>query len=205
MVIAMKEFLDIVNAKGEPTGQVVARDTAHEKGRTFDGKGHGYGFINVKQEEEDMKLAEALQERADINKKISELKRRLENCLLVQEGEEPAEDPIVLLNELDSATDRLEKLMASINETNCNTKANGMSLTEIIARKDALSIRYSAYKELVYTAGNNTYRARGSEIKVKAVVKAAELQKTVDKLAKEIRLLDNLLQETNWKTELVEK
>ena len=34
-----------------------------------------------------MKLAEALQERADINKKISELKRRLENCLLVQEGE----------------------------------------------------------------------------------------------------------------------
>ncbi len=139
-----------------------------------------------------MKLAEALQERADINKKISELKRRLENCL-------------VLLNELDSATDRLEKLMASINETNCNTKANGMSLTEIIARKDALSIRYSAYKELVYTAGNNTYRARGSEIKVKAVVKAAELQKTVDKLAKEIRLLDNLLQETNWKTELVEK
>lgn len=205
MVIAMKEFLDIVNAKGEPTGQVVARDTAHEKGRTFDGKGCGYGFINVEQEEEDMKLAEALQERADINKKISELKRRLENCLLVQEGEEPAEDPIVLLNELDSATDRLEKLMASINETNCNTKANGMSLTEIIARKDALSIRYSAYKELVYTAGNNTYRARGSEIKVKAVVKAAELQKTVDKLAKEIRLLDNLLQETNWKTELVEK
>ena len=71
-----------------------------------------------------MKLAEALQERADINKKISELKRRLENCLLVQEGEEPAEDPIVLLNELDSATDRLEKLMASINETNCNTKAH---------------------------------------------------------------------------------
>ena len=32
MVIAMKEFLDIVNAKGEPTGQVVARDTAHENG-----------------------------------------------------------------------------------------------------------------------------------------------------------------------------
>jgi len=35
-----------------------------------------------------MKLAEALQERADINKRISELRRRLENCLLVQEGEE---------------------------------------------------------------------------------------------------------------------
>lgn len=152
-----------------------------------------------------MKLAEALQERSDINKRISELRRRLDNCLLVQEGEEPAEDPLDLLNELDSSTERLETLVASINETNCNTKVNGMSLTEIIARKDALSLRHSAYKELVYTAGNNTYRARGTEIKVKAVIKAAELQKTVDSLAKEIRQLDNLLQETNWKTELAEK
>ena len=152
-----------------------------------------------------MKLAEALQERSDINKRISELRRRLDNCLLVQEGEEPAEDPLDLLNELDSSTERLETLVASINETNCNTKVNGMSLTEIIARKDALSLRHSAYKELVYTAGNNTYRARGTEIKVKAVIKAAELQKTVDSLAKEIRLLDNKLQETNWKTELAEK
>lgn len=152
-----------------------------------------------------MKLAEALQERADINKRISELRRRLSNCLLVQEGEEPAEDPMELLHELDGATERLEVLMASINETNCNTKANGMSLTELIAKKDALSLKHSAYKDLVYTAGDNTYRARGTEIKVKAVIKAAELQKTVDRLAKEIRQLDNLLQETNWKTELVEK
>ena len=152
-----------------------------------------------------MKLAEALQERSDINKRISELRRRLENCLLVQEGEEPAEDPMDLLNELDSSTERLETLVASINETNCNTKVDGMTLTELIARKDALTLRHSAYKELVYTAGNNTYRARGTEIKVKAVIKAAELQKTVDSLAKEIRQLDNLLQETNWKTELAEK
>ena len=152
-----------------------------------------------------MKLAEALQERSDINKRISELRRRLENCLLVQEGEEPAEDPMDLLNELDSSTERLETLVASINETNCNTKVDGMSLTELIARKDALTLRHSAYKELVYAAGNNTYRARGTEIKVKAVIKAAELQKTVDSLAKEIRKLDNKLQETNWKTELVEK
>ena len=151
-----------------------------------------------------MKLAEALQERADINKRISELRRRLENCLLVQEGEEPAEDPQALLYELDGATERLETLMASINETNCKTIVNGMNLTALIAKKDALSLKHSAYKDLVYTAGNNTYRARGTEIKVKAVIKASELQKTVDKLAKEIRLLDNLLQETNWKTELVE-
>ena len=127
-----------------------------------------------------MKLAEALQERADLNRKIEELRRRLNNCILVQEGEEPAEDPAALLKELDSAADRLETLMAQINLTNCRTKVQG-------------------------TAGQNTQRARGTEIKVRSVLRASELQAEVDALAREIRLLDNLLQETNWKTRLIEK
>ena len=152
-----------------------------------------------------MKLAEALQERADLNRKIEELRRRLNNCILVQEGEEPAEDPAALLEELDGAVARLETLMAQINLTNCRTKVQGMTLTEMIARKDAMLLKISAYRDLVYTAGQNTQRARGTEIKVKSVLKASELQTEVDTLAREIRLMDNLLQETNWKTRLIEK
>ena len=152
-----------------------------------------------------MKLAEALQERADLNRKIEELRRRLNNCILVQEGEEPAEDPAALLEELNGAVARLETLMAQINLTNCRTKVEGMTLTEMIARKDAMLLKISAYRDLVYTAGQNTQRARGTEIKVKSVLKASELQTEVDTLAREIRLLDNLLQETNWKTRLIEK
>ena len=151
-----------------------------------------------------MKLAEALQERADLNRRIDELRRRLGNSILVQEGETPAEDPAALLTELDGAAARLETLMAQINLTNCRTRAGGRTLTELIARKDALQLRLSAYRDLVYTAGQSTSRARGTEIKVKAVLKAAELQKEVDRMAKEARQLDNLLQETNWKTSLKE-
>ena len=151
-----------------------------------------------------MKLAEALQERADLNRKIEELKRRLHNVVLVQEGEEPAEDPSALLGQLDEATTRLERLMAAINLTNCRTKVNGETLTSLIARKDALLVRLAAYRELAYQAGQNTARARGTEICVKATLKAAELQKAADAMAKEVRLLDNLLQETNWKTKLME-
>ena len=151
-----------------------------------------------------MKLAEALQERADLNRKTEELRRRLGNAILVQEGEEPSEDPAGLLEELDAAVERLEQLMAAINLTNCRTKANGMSLTALIARKDALMVKLSAYRDLVYTAGQNTNRARGTEIKVKTLIKAGELQKTADRIAKEVRELDNLLQETNWKTKLIE-
>lgn len=38
-----------------------------------------------------MKLAEALQERADLNRKIQQLQSRLMNNATVQEGEEPPE------------------------------------------------------------------------------------------------------------------
>ena len=152
-----------------------------------------------------MKLAEALQERADLNRKIDDLRRRLGNSILVQEGEEPAEDPAVLLEALDAAVDRLETLMTQINLTNSRSRVNGCTLTELIAKKDGLLLKLSAYRDLVYTAGQSTSRARGTEIKVKALLKASELQRTVDELAKEVRLLDNLLQETNWKTKLIEK
>lgn len=152
-----------------------------------------------------MKLAEALQERADLNRRIDELRRRLGNSVLVQEGETPAEDPDALLTELDAAIARLETLMAQINLTNCRTKADGLTLTELIAKKDALLLQLSAYRDLVYTAGQNTSRARGTEIKVKVTLKASELQKRVDAMAQEARRLDNLLQETNWKTRLIEK
>lgn len=151
-----------------------------------------------------MKLAEALQERADLNRKIEELRRRLANVILVQEGEEPAEEPAELLKELNAAIARLEYLMAAINLTNCRTKANGMTLTALIARKDTLMVKLSAYRDLVYSAAQNTNRARGTEIKVKSLLKAGDLQKVADQIAKEVRELDNLLQETNWKTKLIE-
>ena len=151
-----------------------------------------------------MKLAEALQERADLNRRIEELRRRLGNVILIQEGEEPAENPAELLEELDTAVSRLEYLMAAINLTNCRTKADGMTLTMLIAKKDAMMLKLSAYRDLVYTAGQSTNRARGTEIKVKSILKASDLQKAVDQMAKEVRELDNLLQETNWKTRLIE-
>ena len=151
-----------------------------------------------------MKLAEALQERADLNRKIEELRRRINNTLLVQEGEDPVEDPAGLIQELKEALERLETLMAAINLTNCRTKVNGSTLTQMIARKDVLTLKISAYRDMVYTAGQSTSRARGTEIKVRPVLKASELQKEADAAAKELRQLDNLIQETNWKVKLLE-
>ena len=151
-----------------------------------------------------MKLAEALQERADLNRKIEQLRQRIESNVLVQEGEKSQEDPQALIKELDAAIARLEKLMADINLTNCRTMAGGKTLTELIARKDALSVKLSAYRDIAYEANQNTRRARNTEIKIKSQVKVSSLQKAADDIAAEIRKLDNTLQETNWTTELIE-
>ena len=151
-----------------------------------------------------MKLAEALQERADLKRNISDLSDRLERVALVQEGEKPVEYPKTLLKALDVSVNRMEYLMAAINHTNDVTMADGMTLTALIARKDALMLRQSVYKKLAQEAGYNTSRARGTEIKVMPAVKVTEIQKEVDRMAKEVRTLDNLLQETNWTKDLIE-
>ena len=151
-----------------------------------------------------MKLAEALQERADLNTRIEQLRDRAQNNALVQEGEKPAEDPKALVKELDECLARLEHLIATINMTNSVTKAGDSTLTELIARRDVLKLKLSAYRDIIYVAGRSVTRARGTEIKIVPVLKAAELQKKADELAREIRLTDNLIQQTNWTVDLVE-
>ncbi len=151
-----------------------------------------------------MKLAEALQERADLNRKIEQLRARLSNNCLVQEGEKPAEEPDSLLRELDEAAALLEQRIVQINTTNCRTLVEGKSLTAWIAEKDCLSLRLAAYRNLVNEASQNTQRARYTEIKILPAVHVAELQARADRLAREIRLIDNRLQASNWLTDLLE-
>lgn len=149
-----------------------------------------------------MKLAEALQERADLNAKIDELRRRLGNNATVQEGEAPAENPAELVAQLDGCIARLEELIAKINATNCATLTDKGTLTELIARRDCLNIRISAYRDLITDASCLSQRASRTEIKIISAVDVKALQKQADEMAKELRLVDNKIQETNWLTEL---
>lgn len=151
-----------------------------------------------------MKLAEALQERADLNRRIEQLRYRLNNNVLVQEGEKPLEDPASLLEELESSFTRLEWLFARINLTNCAVKVEGRSLTELIARRDVLSLRAEAYRRLVEEASQNTHRATRTEIKILSAVDVPALQRQADDASRELRLLDNTLQATNWTADLME-
>ena len=83
-------------------------------------------------------------------------------------------------------------------------KADGKTLTEIISEKDCLTMKHSILKNVVQTASNISNRATRSEIKIKRTVDVKAIQAAADDTAKRIRLLDNLLQQTNWTADLVE-
>jgi len=61
-----------------------------------------------------MKLAEALVLRAGLQKRIAQMRQRLQQCALVQEGEQPPEDPKELLAELDQVLNQLGALIGSL-------------------------------------------------------------------------------------------
>lgn len=149
-----------------------------------------------------MKLAEALQERADLNRRLEQLQTRLCNNATVQEGEKPAENPQQLLAELDGSLNRLETLMAQINLVNSCTLVEGKSLTEWIARRDALKVRIEALRRLTQSASNLAQRATRSEIKILSTVDVQALQQQLDAACADLRQTDNRIQQANWMTEL---
>ena len=151
-----------------------------------------------------MKLAQALILRADTQKRIEQLKVRLLSNAKTQENEKPSEDPKLLLKELDKLTSELFRLICSINLTNSSAKFDGMSLTEMIAKKDALTLKANVLREFATSASQKVDLYSNSEIKILSTVDVAALQKQVDALSKEIRELEMKLQEANWSVDLVE-
>ena len=150
-----------------------------------------------------MKIAEALILRADIQKKIAQLKVRLNNNAKVQENEEPAEDPEFLLTELTALISQLTELVIKINRTNTLSKIDGISLVELIAKKDMLSQKAGILREFIEIASQKVNLYSATEIKIFSTVNIPEQQKNLDKLSKEIRETDTKLQQANWTIDLI--
>ena len=150
-----------------------------------------------------MKLASALTERADLQKRISELSIRLNNNAKVQEGEAPSEDPKELLSELSKDFARLEELIARINKTNNATKSGNLTLTDLIAKRDCLKQRIGIMRDFLNRSSEKVSRYTKTEIRILSTIPVAELQKEVDSLSKELRITDETIQGLNWTTELL--
>ena len=153
-----------------------------------------------------MKLANALSQRSELQTRIRQLEVRLNNNAQVQDGEVPAEDPTQLLGELEADYARLEELISAINRTNNSTKLeDGSTLSDLLAKRDCLKGRLSILRGFLDNASALVRRHSTSEIKVKSTINVRELQKQVDGLSRDLRELEETIQEKNWTTELLEQ
>lgn len=149
-----------------------------------------------------MKLAEALILRADLQKRLHQLRERLILNAQVQEGEKPAEDPEALLRELDEVAGELEAMIRRINLTNAQALPSGETLTALLARRDCLTEKISILRSFLNAASDISGRSSRMEIKIYSTVPVAALQKQADSLSKQLRELDVQIQSANWTTEL---
>ncbi|MDE7395909.1 MAG: DIP1984 family protein [Clostridiales bacterium] len=152
-----------------------------------------------------MKLAEALNERADLQKKAEMIRSRLHANSKVQEGGKPNEDPVDLMKELSGILTRLEYLIVHINRTNEVARtASGQTIAELIAHKDMLAKKISILGTLLNGGNEITTRVTRTEIRIMPAFDVKAVQKQVDELSRELRETDTKLQEQNWLTELSE-
>jgi len=151
-----------------------------------------------------MKLAEALIERADLQKKLTQLRSRLVQNAKVQEGEMPAEQVETLLPLLENMMDDLAALVKRINRTNATAVFGSGHLIDAIAERDCLRNKINACRELYDAAAIKQERYSRSEVKYVRQVDTVALQKKIDALSKAYRQIDTAIQATNWTTELAE-
>ena len=150
-----------------------------------------------------MKLGELLLLRADLQKRLQSLKERTTACVIVQEGDKPAEDPQVLLTEADQVEQELEALIARINKANTAARlSDGKSLTEALAARDVLKLRHARLKAAVEGTRKPPQRYGTAEIRWVPTVDPAGLQHEVDTTARKLRELNTQIQAANWEIEV---
>ena len=152
-----------------------------------------------------MILSEALMQRADLQRRLEQIKARLLRNARVQEGEKPAEDPEQLLAEFERTATELTAMVQRINRTNSAVAFDaGMTLTDAIAVRDGLRKRASVYTDVITAAVVRQDRYTRSEIRFQPAIDVATMQAQADTFARAARELDARIQALNWKVELVE-
>lgn len=152
-----------------------------------------------------MKLAEALNARADAQKRLQQIRQRVQLSARHQEGETPAEDPNELLAEAARLATGLERLIAAINRTNVQIELEpGMSLTDALAHRDVLGLRRAMLAEAAQVASVRQDRYSKSEVKFVSALDVKALHREADDVAREYRELDAKIQAMNWASDLIE-
>lgn len=108
-----------------------------------------------------------------------------------------------MIKALESTRGELAALIKRINATNASVKVGDFFLGDLVIDRDTRITEVTALNNLIAAASQVSNRYSRSEILVLPSIDVKETQKKVDQLAKDIRELDNLIQATNWNTDLI--
>ncbi|MDR1539697.1 MAG: DIP1984 family protein [Clostridiales bacterium] len=150
-----------------------------------------------------MKLAEALMQRSEYQKKIENMQSRILANIKVQDDDKPLEDPGALTKEALDLIAHLGELINKINKkNNIALLPSGKTISEAIVERDMLMRQRNLLAAITGKAQEKDYRLTHSEVKMNVVVSLSETQRQIDELSRKFRELDAQIQGVNWTTDL---
>lgn len=151
-----------------------------------------------------MKLAEALVLRADLQKKLENLKKRLANSVLKLDDIQVIEDPAILKLEADETIAILYSLIDRIYRTNQSViLPSGQSMVTVLAKRDELVERRKLLDYIINKSLPDSGLYFNERGKWQPAIDISTYQKQMDDIAMQIRRLNLGIQQTNWQVDLV--
>ena len=150
-----------------------------------------------------MKLAESLLLRSDIQKDLGWVKEQLAKGARVQEGEKPAEDPSELIERAEKRAADMVTLLVRINTANlAHCDAAGRTLTELLAMRDALTLKHGIYTAAYAEATAAEERYGRSEIRWQRSFDVSAMRRRIEHLSVDLRELNGRIQQLNWQIDI---
>lgn len=159
-----------------------------------------------------MKLAEALAERSDLDKKIAQMRDRAKVAARYLEGEEPPESSFILIQDTRELLARRMDLVRRINLTNAETRlvrgdGHVITMTAALALREFILAERTLLTDVCNEAspGKDQFlgRRRKTELPERTDLPVSHLRVEADNLGRTFRELDSEIQQANWNTELI--
>lgn len=151
-----------------------------------------------------MKLAEALLLRSDLQTKLASLQQRINTNVMVQEGDQPSEDPTALLAEALQVNKELYALIQRIHQTNAQSQTiQGNALLTVLNQRDLLTQQHRIIQQAIENTRRDNTRYSSSEIRWVKAISVQQLQQQADEISKQLRLNNLEIQASNWQIELL--
>lgn len=152
-----------------------------------------------------MKLGELLALRADLQKRMHQVQKRLLDNATLQEGDAPTVDPAALLGQYRELSAEHEDVVQRINRANVATRVIGdatLTLADAVLRRERLARHAGVLRELVDRAMPERNRFLRTEVKHVPAFDVAAVIAQADELSRAHRELDTKIQQTNWEVDV---